>query len=136
MDRKKTVLKTVLIVDDEPALARALVRMVGRIPGIEECTLLHTHDPKDAVIMALSQPSKTFFLITDTNMPGMTGDQLIRELRSHLGDRLRRAILASGNIENQARAKEVGADHFLSKPFSHDDWEPVQRMLEAFIASC
>lgn len=131
MDRKKVV----LIVDDEPALARALVRMVGRTPGIEECTLLHTQDPKEAVIMALSQPHKTFFLITDTNMPGMTGDELIRELRGHLGDRLRRVVLASGMVENEARAKEVGADHFLCKPFTPEDWESVRRMLEAFIAS-
>lgn len=56
--------------------------------------------------------------ILDKNMPTIDGLALCKYLRLKPETRAIPIILISGNQELEARAKEVGANEFLSKPFS------------------
>jgi signal transduction histidine kinase/ActR/RegA family two-component response regulator len=102
----------VLIVDDEEPLVRFTadtLRYLGYIPV-----------PFTSGLSALkafrADPHRFDALITDERMPGLSGTDLIREVRG-----IRRAlpiVLASGYLEESemALAHESGADHVLRKP--------------------
>lgn len=131
MERKKVI----LIVDDDKLSARALFRRITGLKLDGSYTLIQDSNPKKAAEEAISRDSQ-FFLLTDTEMPGMTGLELIRELRLRLGDRLERAVLMSGNPDYRARASEAGADMFLAKPVGSDaEWQALVSLLKDFIAS-
>ncbi|HWR00191.1 MAG TPA: response regulator [Candidatus Methylomirabilis sp.] len=127
--------KTILIVDDHAILARAYVRRINAMKFIEGCSVLLTEDPKEALVIALAQPHKLFFLLTDTDMPRMTGAELIRDLRLHLGGQLKRAVLMSGDPGNRILAAKVQADMFLGKPPEEADWEAFVHLLEEFASA-
>ncbi len=57
--------------------------------------------------------------ILDWNMPGMTGPEIIRELRSHHDTADIYLILLTGMADEQSRIEgiEAGADDYLTKPF-------------------
>lgn len=127
--------KAILIVDDEKLLVRALFRRIIRLKIDGGYTLIQSSDPKEAFEEAISRSGK-LFLLTDTEMSGMTGLELIRDLRLRLGDRLKCAVLMSGNPDNRARAAEAGADMFLAKPLDDDaEWRTFVGLLKDFIAS-
>ena len=131
MERKKVI----LIVDDDKLLARAFFRRIVGLKLDGGYTLIQDSDPKGAAEEAVSRDAQ-YFLLTDTEMPGMTGLELIRELRLRLGDRLKCAVLMSGNPDYRARASEAGANMFLAKPAGSDaEWQAFVSLLKDFIAS-
>ncbi|MCA0374141.1 MAG: GAF domain-containing protein [Gemmatimonadetes bacterium] len=69
--------RTVLVVDDEPAVARAIARAVeslGHVVSTEG-------DPQRALERLRRDPASVDVLLTDLTMPGMSGDVLAREAR-------------------------------------------------------
>jgi DNA-binding response OmpR family regulator len=102
----------VLVVEDEPALARGLadhfrdegyeVRVVGRgdqaVPAVREF-----------------QPS---LVVLDILLPGRSGLDVLRELRTG-GDRVPILMLtAKGEVVDRVVGLELGADDYLAKPFA------------------
>jgi len=104
--------KRVLVVEDNATL-RALLSLAleshGYVPlGAETCEAaieLATVDPPDAWII-------------DQTMPGMSGSDLVRRLRSSRDTRLRDAPVlgVSGRDESALELRRAGAWQTLSKP--------------------
>ncbi|MCX6084609.1 MAG: response regulator [Caldiserica bacterium] len=115
--------KTVLVVDDEEMILQLTRRMLER-SGYEVVTAA---DGPSAVTMIQGNPAAVDLVLLDMTMPGMTGDQVLWELR-RLG--CTAPILISsgyslgGSIQELAGASG-GADGFLPKPYS------VQELSEA-----
>ena len=100
---------TVFIVDDEPAVSRAIARML-RAAGWRVETFasaeafLDGHDGRDGC------------LVLDVDLPGLDGLALQRRLRD-TGDGLPIVFLTGhGNIPMSVQAMKAGAVDFLTKP--------------------
>jgi DNA-binding response OmpR family regulator len=109
---KSTALETILVVDDEPTLVRGL-RDAFEHNGF---AVLSTGDGETGVELAVShQPA---LIILDLMLPRMTGTEVCRELRSR---NIRTPIIiltARGDESDRIDGLEVGADDYVTKPFS------------------
>lgn len=107
----------ILVVDDEPAVLDVMLRRLRRAGFAVE----GTSDPAEAERRLAADPCSWSLLITDLQMPGMTGIELAAAVR-------RRApavpiLLCSGQVAAAEPAANVGApvDRVLSKPVDDDD---------------
>lgn len=129
-------IKTILIVDDEESLGRALYRGVSRmlrdIPAERagDAAVHYIHgDGRQVLKLLEDQPRLAegkILLITDGNMPGMNGAQLIDELQKRLGSRLT-ALLMSGNVHEFQNASQRLGFLLLGKPITADHLRPFVR---------
>jgi len=104
---------TVLLVDDQK-----LVRRVGRrvLEGAGY-SVLEVEDGVQALDLYVSSGSTIDLVLLDLSMPGMSGDEVLRELLAIDPDV--KVVLWSGYSESQAvdSLSEAGARGFLAKPF-------------------
>jgi two-component system cell cycle sensor histidine kinase/response regulator CckA len=106
--------ETVLIVEDE-ASVRALACRILKKRGY---TILEAPDAKQAQIIAEEYAGKIHLLLTDVVMPGMTGKQLVLNLKSRRPDM--KVLYISGYTNNSIvhhGMLEPGVA-FLQKPFA------------------
>jgi CheY-like chemotaxis protein len=104
-------MRTVYIVDDSQAVRE---RLIGMISEVEGTTLAGASgDPREAVwaIRRLHPDA----VILDIRMPGMTGIQVLREIKQ--GERAPMVIMLTNYPFEQYRREcvEAGADYFLNK---------------------
>lgn len=117
----------VLIVDDDPSMARAIQRVLHAAgyktlvanEGFQAGSLLHSFAPG---LMTL-----------DLHMPGLDGFGVLRFLRDSPPRPALRVLVVSGESEPRLReARELGADDTLAKPFTNEQLlAAVQRLLPA-----
>ena len=67
-------------------------------------------------------------VISDADLPDMNGFDLLTNMKKNHPDKV--CIIMSHQYKNEKRAKELGADAFLAKPFYIDEvFEIVQRFV-------
>ena len=118
----------VMYVDDDEALVFLVKRVLTR-KGFQVTTFT---DPRVAVEALRQDPSRFDLLVTDYNMPGYSGVELLREAR--LIRPTLPVALASGYItpEIEESALQEGARALIHKPNDVDELcETVQRLLNA-----
>jgi DNA-binding response OmpR family regulator len=104
----------ILAVDDEPLIGRSLSFALAA-PGRE----LTTADNGYAALDRLGKegPPAYDVVITDNNMPGMTGVELVRRLR-HDNFTGKIVVLSAFLDEGNRQAySDLGVDEMVSKPF-------------------
>jgi DNA-binding NtrC family response regulator len=103
----------VLIVDDEPGIRQAYAEILEE-EGYEVEAAGSSAEAID--VLDLLQRSELDVVLSDIQMPGMTGDQLLRAVRER--DLDLPVILMTGNptVDTAARAVEYGALRYLLKP--------------------
>lgn len=115
----------VLIVDDEESVCKALAQTLE----IEGYDVLQANSARDA--LAHIEYSWPGVVITDINMPGMDGLELMRKIRTIDPDLPVTLLTGHGDISTAVAAMRDGAYDFLEKPFSADLLlETVQRAAE------
>ena len=104
----------VLIIEDEPALLRAL-QINLRARGHEVTT---SATGKDALVEAARRPPSAVLL--DLGLPDMDGTEVIRKLRSWTNIPV---IVLSGRAGSGDKigALDAGADDYVTKPFSMEE---------------
>lgn len=109
-----TANKTILIVDDESAI-RDMLRVALEMAGYQ---CLEAADAKEAHSLIVDQ--KPDLVILDWMMPGTSGMELARRLkRDEVTAQLPLVMLtAKGEEDNKIQGLEVGADDYITKPFS------------------
>ena len=109
--------KHILYLDDEDAIiflmTRLLERQGYRVSGYT--------DPRDALAAARARPDQFDLVVTDYNMPGMSGLDVacaLKEIRADLP-----VVLASGYITEELRAKApaAGVRELIYKPNTVED---------------
>jgi DNA-binding response OmpR family regulator len=102
----------VLVVEDEQRLADAIARGL-RAEGMA-VDVAYDGDAGHAK----SNLTRYDVVVLDRDLPGMPGDELLTELTS--GDRLTRVLIltASAGLDDRVAGLSLGADDYLSKPFS------------------
>ncbi len=68
-------------------------------------------------------------LLSDINMPGMDGLELLREVKRRRPDLPVMMVTAYGDDERRRRASELGAFEFLTKPVDFDRLKEQLRQL-------
>jgi DNA-binding response OmpR family regulator len=104
----------VLVADDDPDIV-ALVRFRLERDGYE---VLSAPDGETALDLALARPPDLALL--DVMMPRLDGYEVTRRLRSHGPTTTIPIILLTARVQEPdvERGFEVGADDYVTKPFS------------------
>ena len=108
---------TVMVVDDL-STSRALITM-----ALEEMGIKHIDYRKDgASALSALAVKPCHLVISDYNMPGMDGLQLLKALRMNRSTQKIGFILVSGRLDQQivATGKALAINNFIRKPFSTD----------------
>ena len=111
-----------LVVDDEPDVEALFtqrfrkevrdqqVRIHFAFSGEQALNYLRTLDPFDLVLV-----------LSDTNMPGMTGLELLGIIRKEFPTLKVMMVTAYGDQSNYDKARELGANDFVTKPVDFAD---------------
>jgi FixJ family two-component response regulator len=102
--------ETVFIVDDDPAVLRA----IGRLLRSASCTVHAYGSAKE--FMAGQKSNAPGCLVLDVSMPGFTGLELQDWLRQSKSPLPIVFITGQGDIPTTVRAMKAGAVDFLTKP--------------------
>ena len=107
--------RAVLIVDDDPFIRKLIVTT---LEGVAEFELHEASDGDEAVQAAAVRSPRLVFL--DIDMPRMDGIEACRRMRAQPGMAGSKIVMLTATVEDSARvrAREAGADFFLTKPFS------------------
>lgn len=107
---------TTLVVDDEPRIADIHAAYVNKVPGFSVLGLAHTAEEAYGLI----DTARPDLLLLDLYLPdehGLDLLQRVHEARGHRPDTL--VITASRDVESVRRALQLGALHYLVKPFGY-----------------
>lgn len=108
---------TILVVEDDEAVRQTLVDML-ELNGYG--VLSATNGVEGLELARRRRPA---LVVTDVEMPGLTGFDLIRQLRDEDGLCGVPLIVVSAKVDRAAtrRGMELGADDFITKPFTEDE---------------
>jgi two-component system response regulator RegA len=106
---------SILVVDDDEVFRDRLARAL-RERGFEVRT---SRDFASAVRAATSDPPE--MAVVDLKMPGRSGLDLVRELRSLDAGTLIVVLTGYGSIATAVEAMKLGARHYLTKPADADE---------------
>jgi len=108
--------KTVLIIDDEEMLQKIL-RDIFQMEGYE--THLAGNGLEGLEVLKNVTPD---LILLDLNMPGMDGFEFLEVIKPQPDDPYKVVILSGYDDEDSInRSFELGASHFLKKPFTRLD---------------
>jgi FixJ family two-component response regulator len=112
---RQSMKSVIAIVDDNQSVREALASLMNSL-GYE--ALLYSSGDE---FMDSAERSRTACLITDVNMPGMTGPQLHQRLVKS-GERIPTIFVTAYPDEVVRRsAAQAGVDCYLTKPFREED---------------
>ena len=113
--------RSAVVIEDDDGI-RSLIRAVLERAGLDVIT---TNNGLDGI--AAVRGSQPVVVTVDIRMPGMSGIETTRRIRS-LSDALIVVLSASGTERDEADSLESGADLFIAKPFRPRD---LQQQVEA-----
>ena len=116
----------ILIVDDEPDVAE-LFRQRFRREARQGTYVLHFANSGDQALHLLDNEigPELLAVLSDINMPGMDGFELLGEIKQRFPDLPVMMVTAYGDDERRRRASALGADEFIAKPVDFD-WLKAQ----------
>jgi CheY-like chemotaxis protein len=102
-----------MIVDDDQDILSLIRDIVARFSDVDiECF----NSPKDALTAFQAEPEAFEFVITDLEMPGMSGVELCRRLRG-LSPSLKILLSTGSEMMSDEEAAQKGFCGLLRKPF-------------------
>jgi CheY-like chemotaxis protein len=121
---------SILIVDDEPDVAD-LFRQRFRREARQGTYVMHfAASGAEALELLTGEIKPTHIVIlSDINMPGMDGLELLGETKQRRPDLPVMMVTAYGDDERKRRARELGAFEFITKPVDFDQLKEQLRRL-------
>ena len=120
--------KRVLLIEDEPNIIEAISFILSR-----DGWTVHTHeDGTSAMDKVLALPPD--MIILDVMLPGRSGFDILRDLRGHDVTRQTPVMMltARGQDKDRELAMRLGANLFMTKPFSNTEVrDHVRNLMEA-----
>jgi two-component system, chemotaxis family, chemotaxis protein CheY len=108
----------ILVVDDEQDVKTLFLQRFRREirEGLFEFSFCYSGE--EALVFLKDHELETILILSDINMPGMTGIELLRRIKSNNPPPppIVMMITAYGDKENYDQAMALGADDFLNKP--------------------
>jgi len=105
----------ILFIDDDPKAGDLMLRFAEDAPfGVRVF-----RDPRQA--LEFFKENTADLIVTDLRMPGLTGIELLREVREHNALIPVIIITAHSTVDNAIDALRLGASDFIKKPFDMDE---------------
>jgi len=105
----------VLVVDDEPEMRRTLARLLST-QGMNVLTAMSGEEG-----LEILQREPIDVALIDLQMPGVTGMDMLHEIKKQTLDCHVVIMTAHGDVDIAVQAMQDGAYHFLTKPFRSSD---------------
>ena len=123
---------SILVVDDEPDFAD-LFRQRFRRETRQGTYVMHFAASGVDALDRLSGEIRPALVavLSNINMPGMDGLQLLDEIKQRRPDLPVTMVTAYGDDERTRRARELGAFEFITKPLDFDQLKEQLRQLSA-----
>ena len=117
---------TLLIVDDSMTM-RSVIKKTVQMSGFEADTYLEAGSGAEAIITLAKK--RVDLILSDINMPEMTGIQMLKRLKSepHFATIPVIMISTEGSEERIREAMDAGASGYLKKPFQPEE---IRALLE------
>ncbi|PWG82419.1 response regulator [Pararcticibacter amylolyticus] len=122
----------ILVVDDEADVQPLFTQLFRKEIRKGEVELNFALSGEDALSFLTTGISEVVLILSDINMPGMSGLELLQNIREQhpLAPPLVMMITAYGDPENLQRALDLGADDFLTKPLDFNKLKEKIRNIE------
>jgi two-component system, chemotaxis family, chemotaxis protein CheY len=108
----------ILVVDDEKDMQLLFEQRFRKEIRGGEMSFVFAYSGEDALEYLDDHVSEAVLILSDINMPGMSGFELLRKIKTKFRNPppMVMMITAYGDAENYRQAIELGADDFLTKP--------------------
>lgn len=109
----------ILVVDDEADVKDLFQQRFRREIRSAEFQLDFANSGEEALSYLDHHPSEVVLILSDINMPGMSGFELLRHIREDFKappPPVVMMITAYGDPDSQKQAVDLGANDFLTKP--------------------
>ena len=123
---------SILVVDDEPHIADLFRQRFRRESG-QGTFVMHFAASGAEALDRLAQEiqPRLAAVLSDINMPGMDGLELLGEIKQRRPDLPVMMVTAYADDERRRRAAELGAVKFITKPVDFDQLKEQLRQLPA-----
>jgi two-component system, chemotaxis family, chemotaxis protein CheY len=107
----------ILIVDDS-SMMRAMIKRVVKLTDVPVDEILEAGDAAEALVLLKAHDVQ--LLLTDINMPGMSGADLLRAVATNeRWRRLKRVVISTdGSAARREEVANLSVSCYLEKPFS------------------
>ena len=123
---------SILVVDDEPDVVDLFKRQFRREMRKGEYVMYFAESGEDALEQLTGKVEPEVMLIlSDINMPGMSGIELLKKAKEKWSDLPVAMITAYGDDESRRRAMDAGATDFLVKPL---DFKELKSRVSSIVA--
>ena len=108
----------ILVVDDETDVRALFEQRFRKEIRTGDVDFAFAYSGEEALAYKKKTAHEAVLILSDINMPGMSGLELLRKLKEEytLPPPIVMMITAYGDEENYNRAMQLGADDFLTKP--------------------
>jgi len=107
--------KKLLVVDDDVSMAKAMARALKR--GRYHVEIAHNGFEAGAKLVA----SKPALITLDLNMPGVSGIDVLKEVRERFGSTVKVLVVSGASPAELEHARLAGCDDVLEKPFENSE---------------
>lgn len=110
----------ILIVDDSSTM-RMIIKRTMKQAGFTDVEVSEASDGKEG--LAAVDDFEPNVVLSDWNMPNMTGIEFLKSLREKGNDVSFGFITTESTTEMRDQAREAGAQFYITKPFTADKFE-------------
>lgn len=123
----------ILVVDDEADIEPLFLQRFRKEIKQHDVEFDFAHSGEEALDYVFDKHSEVVLILSDINMPGMSGIQLLKKIRHEyeVPPPVIMMITAYDDEENRQQAMENGADDFLTKPL---DFTLLKEKLKQLLA--
>jgi two-component system chemotaxis response regulator CheY len=115
-----------MIIDDQVAARSMLKKM---LKDIQINQVYESASAQDGLKLLDNAPDMVDLVICDWNMPGMTGIELLRQVRS-VGSEVPFLLLTGrSDADSVIEARDAGVSGYIAKPYSRDQLEAKIRIV-------
>ena len=121
----------ILVVDDEKDVELLFRQKFRREVKSKKLDLVFAFSGQEALeLLGANDPPKVVYIFSDINMPGMTGLELLDEVKSRYPRIKVSMISAYGDQQNYEKAINSGAKEFFTKPI---DFKSLKEEINSLI---